>query len=113
MCAIMVMFDSLNRKMLSPYGCDWTKTPNFAQLEEKALMFDTCFVGSMPCMPARRELHTGRYNFLYRSWGRWSPLTTPCRRFFSDEELKTIAEQFVRMGFEKRELRKSASSKQF
>lgn len=27
----------------------------------------------MPCMPARRELHTGRYNFLYRGWGPLEP----------------------------------------
>jgi arylsulfatase A-like enzyme len=27
----------------------------------------------MPCMPARRELHTGRYNFLHRSWGPLEP----------------------------------------
>ena len=32
------------------------------------MVFDNFFVGSMPCMPARRELHTGRYNFLHRSW---------------------------------------------
>lgn len=73
MRAIMVMFDSLNRRMLSPYGCSWTKTPNFARLAEKTVAFDTCFVGSMPCMPARRELHTGRYNFLHRSWGPLEP----------------------------------------
>ena len=24
-------------------------------------------------MPARRELHTGRYNFLHRSWGTIEP----------------------------------------
>ncbi len=23
----------------------------------------------MPCIPARREQHTGRYNFLHRGWG--------------------------------------------
>ena len=27
----------------------------------------------MPCMPARRELHTGRYNFLHRGWGPLEP----------------------------------------
>ena len=27
----------------------------------------------MPCMPARRELHTGRYNFLHRAWGPLEP----------------------------------------
>lgn len=73
MRAIMVMFDSLNRRMLPNYGCDWTKAPNFARLGEKTVTFDTCYVGSMPCMPARRELHTGRYNFMHRSWGPLEP----------------------------------------
>jgi hypothetical protein len=56
--AIMVMFDSLNRRMLTPYGCDWVKTPNFQRLAARAATFDHAYVGSMPCMPARRELHT-------------------------------------------------------
>ena len=36
MRAIMVMYDSLNRAMLEPYGCDWTKTPNFLRLARYA-----------------------------------------------------------------------------
>jgi len=73
MKAIMVMFDSLNRRMLPPYGCDWVHAPNFTRLAERAVTFDRAYVGSMPCMPARRELHTGRYNFLHRSWGPLEP----------------------------------------
>ena len=73
MRAIMVMFDSLNRRMLPPYGCDWIHAPNFARLAEHAVTFDNSYVGSMPCMPARRELHTGRYNFLHRGWGPLEP----------------------------------------
>ena len=73
MKAIMVMFDSLNRAMLQSYGCDWTRTPNFCRLAKKATQFENCYVGSMPCMPARRELHTGRPNFLHRSWGPLEP----------------------------------------
>jgi len=73
MKAIMIMFDSLNRRMLEPYGCDWVKTPNFRRLAGRAVVFDNAYVGSMPCMPARRELHTGRYNFLHRSWGPLEP----------------------------------------
>lgn len=68
MKTIMVMFDSLNREMLSPYGCSWTHTPNFARLAERSVVFDNSYVCSMPCMPARRELHTGRSNFLHRGW---------------------------------------------
>jgi len=73
MKAIMVMFDSLNRLMLPNYGCEWVKAPNFKRLAEKTVTFDTAYVGSMPCMPARRELHTGRHNFLHRSWGPLEP----------------------------------------
>ena len=73
MKAIMVMFDSLNRRLLPPYGCDWVQAPNFQRLAEKSLTFDNCYLASAPCMPARRELHTGRYNFLHRSWGPIEP----------------------------------------
>lgn len=70
--AIMVMFDSLNRHMLPPYG-GTIKAPNFTRLAERCTTFDNSYVGSMPCIPARRELHTGRYNFLHRSWGPIEP----------------------------------------
>jgi arylsulfatase A-like enzyme len=73
MKAIMVMFDSLNRRMLPPYGCDWVHAPNFQRLAEKTVTFDNCYLASAPCMPARRELHTGRYNLLHRSWGPIEP----------------------------------------
>jgi arylsulfatase A-like enzyme len=73
MKAIMVMYDSLNRHMLPPYGCDWTHAPNFARLAARAVTFDRSYVCSMPCMPARRELHTARPNFLHRSWGPIEP----------------------------------------
>lgn len=73
MRAIMVLFDTLNRRMLPPYGCDWVHAPNFERLARQAATFDNCYGGSMPCMPARRELHTGRYNFLHRGWGPLEP----------------------------------------
>ncbi len=68
MRAIMVMFDSLNREFLPNYGCEWTKMPNFQRLAQHTATFDNFYAGSMPCMPARRELHTGRYNFLHTFW---------------------------------------------
>jgi arylsulfatase A-like enzyme len=71
--AVMVMFDTLNRRMLPPYGCDWVHAPNFERLAKRSVTFDNCYVGSMPCMPARRDLHAGRYNFLHRSWSPLEP----------------------------------------
>lgn len=72
MKAIMVMFDSLRKDLLSVYGGS-VKTPNFERLMDHCVRFDNCYAGSLPCMPARRELHTGRYNFLHRSWGPLEP----------------------------------------
>jgi arylsulfatase A-like enzyme len=71
--AIILMFDSLNRHMLAPYGNTFVHAPNFARLASRAVTFDNFYAGSMPCMPARREMHTGRYNFLHRSWGPLEP----------------------------------------
>jgi arylsulfatase A-like enzyme len=85
----MVMFDSLNRHMLPPYGCDWVHAPNFARLAEKSVTFDSCFVGSMPCMPARRELHTGRYNFLHRSWGPLEPFDDSMPEILKEHDVPT------------------------
>jgi len=73
MKAIMLMFDSLNKRLLSAYGNDTTITPNFQRLKEKTTRFNNFYVGSMPSMPARRELHTGRYNFLHRGWSPLEP----------------------------------------
>ncbi len=73
MRCIFVLFDSLNRRSLTPYAKDAPPTPNFDRLAQKSVTFDTHYVGSLPCMPARRELHTGRYNFLHRSWGPLEP----------------------------------------
>jgi arylsulfatase A-like enzyme len=73
MKAIILMFDTLNRHLLPPYGNDWVHAPNFTRLAEKTVTFDTCYAGSLPCMPARREMHTGRYNFLHRGWGPIEP----------------------------------------
>lgn len=52
MKAIVVLFDTLNRRFLPSYGADWTHMPNFERLAKASTTFDTCYGGSMPCMPA-------------------------------------------------------------
>lgn len=74
MKAVLLMFDSLTMRHLSCYGrADGVKTPNFDRLAARSTVCDHAYVGSMPCMPARREIHTGRYNFLHRAWGPLEP----------------------------------------
>lgn len=73
MKCVFVLFDTLNRRSLRPYNPDAPAMPNFERLAARSTTFDNHYVGSLPCIPARRELHTGRYNFMHRSWGPLEP----------------------------------------
>lgn len=68
MKTILILMDSLNRHYLNAYGGEWVKTPNIDRLAEKSMVYNNHYCGSMPCMPARREMWTGRYNFLETPW---------------------------------------------
>lgn len=73
MRVVYALFDTLNRRSLECYGGVTVRTPNFNRLAERTISFDNHYVGSLPCMPARREMMTGRHNFLHRSWGPCEP----------------------------------------
>lgn len=73
MNVIMILIDSLNRHCIGPYGNHYVKTPNLDRLAERSVVFDNHFIGSAPCMPARRELMTGRKEFFWRGWGPMEP----------------------------------------
>jgi len=88
MKTILVMFDSLRRDLLSVNGGP-IDTPNFERLAAASVQFDSCYAGSLPCMPARRELHTGRYNFLHRSWGPLEPFDDSMPAILSENGVYT------------------------
>lgn len=83
MNVIMILCDTLRRDHLTPYGSDkpldecWSgtqphwvvKTPNIDRLAKMGTVFDNAYCGSTPCMPARRDIYTGKYEFLERGWG--------------------------------------------
>lgn len=88
MKAILIYFDSLNSRFLSPYGGE-DEQKGFARLAEQSMLFDAHFVGSLPCMPARRELHTGRYNFLHRCWGPIEPFDESMPQLLKEQGIYT------------------------
>ena len=73
MKSVFILFDSLVLNALQSYGGTEIETPNFNRLAEKGVQFNNHYVGSLPCMPARRDLHTGRLNFMHRAWGPLEP----------------------------------------
>lgn len=73
MRTVFVLFDSLNRAALGAYGGSAIATPNFDRFARRSMTFDRHYTGSLPCMPARRDMHTGRLNFMHRPWGPLEP----------------------------------------
>ncbi|MFZ7946353.1 sulfatase [Neobacillus sp. 19] len=84
MKAIVVLADTLRRDFLSIYESTPVKTPNLERLQKRSVTFDQHWAGSLPCMPARRDMLTGRLNFLERNWGPIEPF---------DETLPKILEK--------------------
>jgi len=59
----------LNR-LWSSQQPDWhVPTPNLDRLAARGTVFNNAWCGSTPCMPARRDIYTGRFEFLERGWG--------------------------------------------
>lgn len=74
MKAILIMMDTCCRHMLRSYRQQAKAlTPNIDRLAERSMVFDNHFIASAPCMPARRDILTGRVNFLERGWGPIEP----------------------------------------
>ena len=45
MKTVFLLFDSLNRLMLEPYGSTLFETPNFKRLAKKSITFDKHYIG--------------------------------------------------------------------
>ncbi len=74
MRTVLVLMDTLRRDALACYNPEtMAKTPNLDAFAKEATVFDQHWIGSAPCMPARRDVLCGRLNFLERSWGPIEP----------------------------------------
>lgn len=83
MNVILILCDTLRRDHCGPYNQGrplneagskqqpgWiVPTPNMDKLAKKGTLFTNCYTGSTPCIPARRDIYTGCYDFLRRGWG--------------------------------------------
>lgn len=70
MKTILILMDTLRRDVLKAYNENSNViTPNLQKFAQNATLFKQHWIGSAPCMPARRDIFTGRLNFLERSWG--------------------------------------------
>jgi arylsulfatase A-like enzyme len=70
---ILIQLDSLCRHFLPTYSNTWVNAPNLTAFAQQSAVFDNHYVGSLPCMPARREIWTGTEEFWWRFWGPLEP----------------------------------------
>lgn len=89
MNVVLVLVDSLNRADVPAYGAASVPLPGLDRLARRAWRFDNHFVGSLPCMPARRELYAGFKEFLWRPWGPLEPADARLPRLVEQAGLRT------------------------
>jgi arylsulfatase A-like enzyme len=66
MNVIWIMMDSLRYDHLGANGNSWIKTPGLDAFAGKSLVCDRAFSLSLPTIPNRTDLFTGRYTFCRR-----------------------------------------------
>lgn len=73
MNTIFILIDTLRRDFMGFHGNAWIQTPALDHLAAEGVVFENAYLGSYPCMPARRDIWTGRYEFPWRGWGPLEP----------------------------------------
>jgi arylsulfatase A-like enzyme len=66
---IVIVSDTFRRDQLTCYGNTTVRTPNLDKFAQEALIFEDFYPTSFPTVPARADLMTGRYTFIYVPWG--------------------------------------------
>jgi arylsulfatase A-like enzyme len=65
---VVVILDTLRKDHLGCYGNDWIQTPNFDAFARENLRFTRAYPESLPTIPVRRAIHTGKRTFPFRNW---------------------------------------------
>lgn len=90
MRTVLVLMDTMKRDMISVYEpSTFVKTPNITAFSKEATTFDQHWIGSAPCMPARRDILCGRLNFLERSWGPIEPFDITLPSLLKEQDVFT------------------------
>lgn len=98
---VVVITDTLRTAHMGCYGNPWIKTPALDRFATQAVRFRRAYPESLPTIPVRRALHTGRRAYPFRGyytlkWGTvylpgWQPL---------DNDEDTLAENLAAAGYQ-------------
>ena len=100
MNCVLIIVDSWRQDHCGCYGNDWIATPHLDALAAESVLFTRAYPESLPTLPVRRALHTGRrvYPFHGHQFQKgdfvgapgWGPI---------EEDLDTIAELLQSQGY--------------
>jgi len=65
---VLIVLDSLRADHVGCYGNEWIETPSMDALAGESVVFTRAFPESLPTIPVRRALHTGRRTFPFRGY---------------------------------------------
>ncbi len=100
MNCVLIIVDSWRKDHCGCYGNEWIRTPNLDALASQSVLFTRAYPESLPTLPVRRALHTGRRTYPF--WNHrfqkgdfvgapgWGPI---------EEELDTAAELLQAQGY--------------
>lgn len=73
---VLIVIDSLRADHVGAYGNEVVHTPAIDQLAAESVLFSRVFPESMPTVPMRRTIMTGRRSFPFTGWVPWEGMAT-------------------------------------
>ena len=97
---IIVMLDTLRARSLGCYGNETIQTPNFDGFAAQSVRFTRAYPESLPTIPVRRALHTGRRAYPFRDYRtyKWGTVQMPGWQPIGEDE-DTLAENLAGAGY--------------
>ena len=97
---ILVVSDTLRPAYLGCYGCDWVHTPSIDEFARQSVVFENAHPESLPTIPMRRSLHTGKRAFPFPEYRPlpWDNVYLPGWQPMDSDE-PTVSEILSRAGY--------------
>ncbi len=97
---ILIVTDTLRKDYLGCYGNKKIITPNIDAFAKESVIFDNVYPESLPTIPVRRALHTGRRAFPFNDYipPKWCLVYLPGWQAISNDE-DTLAENLAGNGY--------------
>jgi len=98
---VVVVSDTLRAADVGCYGPTETRTPNIDAFARRAVRFTNAYPESLPTIPVRRALHTGRRCFPFPEWHpvKWDIVYLPGWEPMANDE-DTLAENLAAAGYQ-------------